>query len=145
MYKPLFFVLIGLLLALAACGGGGQSAPAGGSPPAGDAGNGQKLFTSTSLGKNNAPGCTTCHAVGGQGGQVGPDVSHVATDAAAILKGPDYKGKAQDVPGYLRESIVDPNAYVVKGYSAGIMYENFAKDLSDQDLSDLVAYLMTLK
>jgi cytochrome c553 len=145
VYRSLLFVSIVLLLALAACGGGGQSAPAGGSPPAGDAGNGKKLFTSTSMGNNNAPGCTTCHAVGGQGGQVGPDLSHVATDGVAIVKSPDYKGKAQDTPGYLRESIVDPNAYVVKGFSAGIMYQNYGKDLSDQDISDLAAYLMTLK
>ena len=145
MSKLPLFVMIGLLLGLAACGGGGQNAPAGGNPPAGDAANGQKLFASTSIGKNNAPGCTTCHAVGGQGGQVGPDLSHVATHAATIVKDPEYKGKATDAPGYLRESIVQPNAYVVKGYSAGIMYESYGKDLSDQDISDLVAHLMTLK
>jgi mono/diheme cytochrome c family protein len=145
VFKSLLIVSAVLLLALAACSGGGQSAPAGTTPSPGDAGNGKKLFASATIGKNNAPGCTSCHAVGGQGGQVGPDLSHVATDAATIVKSPDYKGKAQDAPAYLRESIVDPNAYVVKGYSAGIMYENFGKDLSSQDISDLVAYLMTLK
>ena len=145
MYRLLLFVSIVFLVALAACSSGGQGAPAGSSSPAGDAANGKKLFTSTSIGKNNAPGCTTCHAVGGQGGQVGPDLSHVVADAATVVKSPDYKGKAQDTSGYLRESIVDPNAYIVKGYSAGIMYDNFGKDLSDQDISDLAAYLMTLK
>ena len=48
-------------------------------------------------------------------------------------------------PAYVRESIVQPNVYVLKGYSAGIIYENYGKDLSDQDISDLVAHLMTLK
>ncbi len=145
MYRPQFFVLMVLLLALAGCAGGGQGAPAGGSLPAGDAGSGEKLFTSAAIGQNNAPGCSTCHAVGGQGGQVGPDLSHVASDAAAVIKSPDYKGQAADVPGYLRESIVSPNAYIVKGYGAGIMYEGFGKDLSDQQVGDLVAYLMTLR
>ncbi len=145
MIRSLLIVSTILILTLAACGGGGQNAPAGATQPPGDAANGQKLFTSASIGKNNAPGCSSCHSVAGQGGQVGPELTHVATDAATIVKSSDYKGKAQDAPGYLRESIVDPNAYVVKGYSAGIMYGNYGKDLSSQEIADLVAYLMTLK
>jgi mono/diheme cytochrome c family protein len=148
MYRVLLLmVVMALVLSAAACSGGGQNAPANGqaSGSAGNADNGKKLFTSASIGTNNAPGCTNCHAVNGQGGQVGPDLSHIGTEAGNIVKSADYKGKASDAAGYLHESIVEPNTYIAKGYSAGIMYQNYAKDLSAQDINDLVAYLMTLK
>jgi hypothetical protein len=54
----------------------------------------------------------------------------------------------QRVPGlsaeaYLRQSILDPSAYVVSGFR-NIMYPHFKEKLSQQDLADLIAYLKTL-
>ena len=46
---------------------------------------------------------------------------------------------------FLHESIVNPDADVAKGFSPGIMYPNYGKELSEQDIADLVAFLMTLK
>ncbi len=43
---------------------------------------------------------------------------------------------------YLHESIVDPSAYVVDGF-ADIMPKSFADQFSDQELNDLVAYILT--
>jgi cytochrome c oxidase subunit 2 len=50
------------------------------------------------------------------------------------------------VPGlsaeeYLRESIVDPKAYIVEGY-LGIM-QSFKFLLSEEDIDSLVAFLLT--
>jgi nitric oxide reductase subunit C len=52
--------------------------------------------------------------------------------------------------GYLRESIVSPNAYVVSGptYSSNgqsLMPGSFAQSLQPAQIDALVAYLMTLK
>ncbi len=57
-------------------------------------------------------------------------------------------GRAGDrVPGlsaeeYLRESIVDPAAYIVEGYSDG-MPKGFKILLSGEDIDSLVAFLLT--
>jgi nitric oxide reductase subunit C len=149
MSRLLLLVVIVAVVALAACGGGSQGAAggstSGSSAPAGNADNGKKLFEQSTIGKTNDAGCSTCHSTEPGKVLVGPSLGHIATDAAQIVKSSDYKGKATDAAGYIQESIVDPNAYVVKGFSPGIMPQTFGKDLSAQEISDLVAYLMTLK
>ena len=46
---------------------------------------------------------------------------------------------------YLRESIVDPDAYVVDGFPAGQMLPHYLDILSDEDIDNLVAFLLTLE
>ena len=46
---------------------------------------------------------------------------------------------------YLRRSITDPNADVAEGYVANVMPATYSAQLSEQQLNDLVAYLLTLK
>ena len=43
---------------------------------------------------------------------------------------------------YVEDSIRHPGNYVVEGFS-NIMYKDFARDYSDQDIADLVAYVLT--
>jgi hypothetical protein len=45
---------------------------------------------------------------------------------------------------YLRQSILDPAAYVVPGYQDS-MPRDLGRDLSPTDLDALVAYLLSLK
>lgn len=45
---------------------------------------------------------------------------------------------------YLRQSIVDPSAYLVEGYPA-IMPAGFDRLLTPEQLTDLVAYLESLR
>jgi len=47
--------------------------------------------------------------------------------------------------GYLRESIINPDAHVLEGFFPGIMYQEFGEDLSEQEINDLVAFMLTLK
>jgi mono/diheme cytochrome c family protein len=73
-------------------------------------------------------GCAACHtfAPAGSTGTVGPDLDQV-------LQGKDAE--------FIRTSIVDPNAVIAQGYSAGVMPENFQQQLSPKQLDDLVAFL----
>ncbi len=105
---------------------------------------GQALFYAT------PPGCSSCHSISPGVNLVGPTLADIATRAAMRLKAPDYRGQAKDVAAYLRESIVEPNAYVVPGptFSAdhrSIMPGNYGKELTPQQIDQLVAYLGSLK
>jgi hypothetical protein len=46
---------------------------------------------------------------------------------------------------YLRQSLVDPDAYLVEGYPPGAMLPDVADRLTEQQLDDLVAFLLTLR
>jgi mono/diheme cytochrome c family protein len=92
--------------------------------PAGDATAGKALF--------NQQGCGSCHTFqpAGSNGKVGPDLDHLAADAAKANQG--------SVTQYATESIKNPAAYVVPGYPSGVM-PKFT--LTDKQVADLVAFL----
>ena len=46
---------------------------------------------------------------------------------------------------YLKESIVSPNAKVVKGFNPGIMPQNFGTTLKPEQIDQLVEYMKSLK
>ncbi len=128
--RKLIFVLAILTLLLAACGGG--AAPATGS--GGNAANGEALFKKTVIGAQ--PGCVTCHSLDGSA-LVGPTMKGIAGRARKEVAG-------QSAEEYLKASIVNPNAHVVSGFSQGVM-QSYQKELTADQLADLVAYLLTLK
>ena len=43
---------------------------------------------------------------------------------------------------YIYTSIIDPNAFVVPGFPAGVMPQNFKDTIPQNELADLVAYLL---
>ena len=90
--------------------------------PAGNAQAGRAVFVSQ--------GCGSCHtfAPAGATGTVGPNLGEV-------LAGKDA--------AFIDESIVDPNAEIASGFSAGIMPQNYGQELSQQQLDDLVAFLQS--
>src|SRR5574338_1539557 len=61
------------------------------------------------------PGCFACHSTAPGVNLVGPSLAGIAATAAERIKASDYKSKATDAAGYIHESIVEPNAYVVPG------------------------------
>lgn len=137
-------VLAPLLLVamfLAACGGGNQPAS---TAPVGHPDNGTALFHSSSIASSGAPGCAACHAVEPGKTLVGPSLADIERVAARRIRSADYKGTAQSSDEYIRESIVQPQAYVVPGFAAGTMPNSYT-GLDQQALNDLVSYLMTLK
>jgi nitric oxide reductase subunit C len=101
----------------------------------GNAVNGEKLFASQ--------GCAACHSLKEGEKIIGPSLFHAGQAALGRIKDLTYKGKARTAQEYIRESIVEPNIYIVPGYSAGVMIQDFGKKLTAQDIDDLVAFLMT--
>jgi cytochrome c oxidase subunit II len=102
--------------------GGGQ-AGGGGQTAAVDA---KAIFTQGN--QAGATACGGCHKLadaGTQGG-VGPDLD-------SVLKGKDA--------AFIKQSIVDPNAEIAKGFSANIMPPNYAQLLSGAEVDALVKYL----
>ena len=45
----------------------------------------------------------------------------------------------------MRQSITQPNDYIVDGFSANFMYQNYAQDLGADDVDALVAYTLSLQ
>jgi mono/diheme cytochrome c family protein len=92
--------------------------------PAGDPAAGEQLF---------ATNCSFCH--GAQNG-TGPALTGMGERAATRIPG-------MSAADYIHQSIVDPSAYVVSGFSDNIMPKNFGDKFSAQEISDLVAYILT--
>ena len=140
MNKKVLFVLLALVLVLllAACGGGGGAPAAGGDSAVGDAANGDKLYHQTVIGSASAPGCVTCHSLEPGVVLVGPSHAGLASRAGTYQEG-------MSAEAYLRESITDPDAHVVEGFTPGVMYQNFGTDLQAREINDLIAYMLTLK
>ncbi len=81
-------------------------------------------------------GCGGCHAIEGvSSGEVGPNLTQIAQVAATRKDGVS----AED---YIRESIVNTNAFVVEGYQPNIMPQTYGQQFSSQELNDLVDYLL---
>ena len=63
------------------------------------------------------------------------------TNAPLRIKDKEYKGKAKSVSDYIMESIVEPSAYVVKGFPDNTMPKVFGQKLSAGALKKIVDYL----
>lgn len=133
-------------------------APAGAAQPEGAAPAGARPVTSAdnpiALGENvfrsASPACTACHSTAPGVNLAGPTLAGLVGRTTVLLAGADYRGKASDVDGYIHESIVAPSAHAVPGamYSANgqsFMPDTYAKSLTPEQLTNLVAYLSSLK
>jgi cytochrome c551/c552 len=79
-------------------------------------------------------GCTACHREGAVN-KIAPPFEGIA--ARAATRRPPLTAEA-----YIYESIINPVAYVVEGYNPA-MPQNFAQQLSDLQLGDIITYLLT--
>ncbi len=136
MRKIIVLVLVGLvsMMTLAACGGsGGAAGP-------GDVARGKSLYNQKTLGTKSAQGCVSCHNYDEAQGKAekAPYTKGTATRAATRVPG-------MSAEEYIRESILNPDAYVVEGFNKGDMYQTWEKELSPQQINDLIAYLVTEK
>lgn len=81
-------------------------------------------------------GCGGCHLLDHVGvGVTGPDLNELPDVAAARVPG-------QDAETYVYDSIVHPNEYIVPGYLSGLMPDNFATRMTEEEIRDLVTWLL---
>jgi nitric oxide reductase subunit C len=87
--------------------------------------------------------CGVCHQLGaaGTGGLFGPTHDGMGVTAAERIQDPGYAGGATTGAEYLRESIVDPQAYLVPGYEATSHSMPAYGYLSEQEIMALVELL----
>jgi cytochrome c551/c552 len=124
------FVVVAVLLA--GCGSQGTVQPlpqkvVGTIAKPSAAGQGKALFT--------ALGCNACHTYkpAGSTAKIGPDLDKL----------PQYATRAkQPLAAFVKTSIVDPNAYVEKGFPKGVMPTSF-KSLPPDQIKALVTFLTT--
>jgi len=85
----------------------------------------------------NQQGCGGCHTLqaAGASGKVGPDLDNLKAAAAKANKGA--------LADFIKQSIVDPNAYIAPGYSPNIMPPTFGQQIPAAQLNQLVQYLAT--
>jgi mono/diheme cytochrome c family protein len=93
---------------------------------AGDAKRGEQLF------HKHPAACVLCHSLKGQGSAVGPALDGIAS---------------RSTPAYIRESLLEPSKVIAKGFEQFKVspMPPMADIFSPQELSDLEAYLGTLK
>ena len=82
--------------------------------------------------------CASCHKIEGTGAQgiTGPDLTNIGTIGASRISG--YTAEE-----YIRESIIEPDAYLVEGY--GNLMPAGLKDLLGADYEPIITYLVSLK
>ncbi len=93
----------------------------GAAPPKVPGGPGAQVFA------NN--GCGGCHvlAAAKSGGVTGPDLDEVLPGQSAAM---------------IKESIVDPNTVIAKGYPPNVMPANFSTSITPDEMEELVEYLI---
>ncbi len=129
--------LLTFTLLLAACGGGVDDTND--TEDSLDlAARGEQLYKQVTIGSASSPGCVTCHSLEEGVSLVGPSHASLGARAGSQVAG-------QSAEDYIRESIIDPNAHVVDGYSPGVMYQNYANELTDEQVDALVAYMLSLR
>ena len=127
----------------------------GGDEPAADSGGEEEEGPVFVTGKEdiqtmiNTLGCPLCHTIPGVEGAMGTlgPVLHEKINAPKRIKDPNYKGKATNTKEYVRESILNPGAYVVfneeagESFPDGLMPTTFSEQLSVQALDKLVDFI----
>lgn len=97
---------------------------------------GESIYYETAAGVN--AGCQICHSLEKDETIIGPSFYGIASRA-------DDRVSGLTAEEYLHQSIVDPNAYIVPGFPNGQMIQNFGKILTEEQVNDLIAFLMTIK
>lgn len=142
-FNPIVVTLI--LIMMAACGGTLGSTATTIMPTStplnvainGDPIEGRAIFTGEKQIYAFVP-CSTCHYLKTHRYPLlGPDMAGISKRAATRVPG-------MSAVEYLRKSIRNPDDHVLENYPASTMNPGYAERLSDQEVEDVIAFLMTL-
>lgn len=110
-----------------------------GSMVEGDSERGREIFETGGDALSPINRCESCHTLDGtakDNARGGPSLQGIAERAGNRV--PDLT--AVD---YIRQSIVDPNAYVVEGFDANRMPQAYSIFMDETDIDDVIAFLLT--
>jgi len=107
----------------------GTTTQGGGGGGGGNAAAGKTVFASSN--------CASCHTFqpANATGTIGPDLDKAPAQ--------DAKADHMALAAFIHESIVNPDAYIAKGFTKGLMPKNFGSTLSKTQLNDLVAFILS--
>ncbi|VAW40165.1 hypothetical protein MNBD_GAMMA01-2129 [hydrothermal vent metagenome] len=97
---------------------------------------GKILFNKSHLGANNVIGCIACHSLKPDILTVGPSLYKIKLRAGLLIEN-------QTAEQYIRQSIINPDAYIVSGYMPAIMFAHYQTELTATEIQQLVAFLLT--
>jgi cytochrome c2 len=121
-----FTLLVLLAVGASACGGTAGTA-------IGDPARGEELYN-TEYEEAGPHACSDCHKLA-ESSTFAPSFVGISERASESVEG-------MSAEEYLRESIVDPTAYLVEGYVAP-MPRVYGDILSEEDINDLIAFMLT--
>ena len=87
-------------------------------------------------------GCFACHTIDGNK-LIGPSFKGIYGSKVTVVTGGAEREIAVD-DAYIKRSIYDPNADIVKGFNKGLM-QPYVGQLSEADVKQITEYLKTLK
>ena len=111
---------------LAACGGG---------QAVGDPAIGEDIFGTRLEDEPGRHACRECHSFG--------DASPFAPSVQVIKDNAGQRVEGMSAEEYLRESIVDPSAYVAEGEFDNLMPKVYGEILTEEEIDHLIAFLLT--
>lgn len=126
MKKIVTIVMMLVIFVISACSAGASVSPTPTPDPM--VVQGQQVFNAR---------CATCHALVPDTIIIGPSLYGVATRAETRVDG-------QTAEEYLQLSVLRPGDYVVEGFN-NVMVTNLAKELTNEDMNALMAFLLSLK
>ncbi|MBI4936855.1 MAG: c-type cytochrome [Nitrosomonadales bacterium] len=95
-------------------------------PPAEGAAKAEEAPLTTPEAVVNKYGCGACHVIAGQSGSLGPNLSKIG---------------ATRNKEYLRQAMLDPDAVIAKGFTAGMMPKNYGEQMKAKELEMLLNYM----
>lgn len=85
--------------------------------------------------------CATCHYTDSDRRLIGPGLLSIATRFEG------YEVEAENLESYLRESILDPHAFLVPetpAYPDNLMPDRYSEIFTEDEIKDLVDYILSL-
>ena len=123
--EPQVFIAVCISVALAACGGGGP-----------DPEKGEEVYAlKRDVGLSVDLACKDCHVFGERRPGDGPSFVGIAETAATRVEG-------MSAAEYIRQSVREPSAYIPEGYFDHVMPKVYAELLTDEEIDNLIAFLL---
>ena len=123
-HKITITAVLCIAIFIAACGGNDSGEPA----------TGEEIYDTRYM-RAGGVKCSECHTLEEQGAGQIVSLASLSEQAAERVEG-------MSAEAYVRQSILDPNAHLIDGSSRSAMPANYGEILSDEEIDNLVAFLL---